>query len=136
MSFRGVTYNKIIIVGLVALVIIAINSLIDPTYSVASTHNNILAFENFVLPPDSPEIDLPYPFEDNEQGGPGNSNSGGLYLNNPSNIQSGFQYDPETGTYNYYEKIGDNYFKYPTYMDFDEYIKRIFYDAKNLTRVC
>lgn len=127
MSFKGSTYNKVVLIGFVAILIIAINSLVSPTYTKASSHNNILAFENVVLPADSPEIDLPYPFDDNDQGGPENSNTGGLYLNNPSNIESGFQYDPETGTYNYYEKIGDNYFKYPTYMDFDEYIE---YDSK------
>ena len=79
-----------------------------------------------VLPPDSPEVELPYPFKDGV-GGPGGTESGGLYLDNPKNVTSGFEYDPETGTYNYYEKIGDYYFKYPTYMDFDEYIQ---YDSK------
>ncbi|GAB4253735.1 MAG: cell surface protein SprA [Vicingaceae bacterium] len=77
------------------------------------------------LPVDTPEIDLPYPFEDNN-GQPGTQPSN-LYLKNPSNIQSGFEYDPETGDYNYYEKIGDEYYRYPTYMDFEEYLK---YDSE------
>ncbi|MDF1672545.1 MAG: cell surface protein SprA [Vicingaceae bacterium] len=127
MSKIGYTYNKVILVAAIALAIIAISSIYSPSRSNASTHNNFLAFENLELPPDSDEVELQFPFKDNSQGDPNNSNSGGLYLDNPSNIETGFQYDPETGTYNYYEKIGDTYFKYPTYMDFDEYIN---YDSK------
>ncbi|MCB0402960.1 MAG: cell surface protein SprA [Flavobacteriales bacterium] len=110
-----------------AVTIMVVAFAFDPATTEAFPNlNNILAFEPAVMPPDSPEIDLPYPFDDGI-GGPGGNNSGGLYLNNPSNIKSGFEYDPETGTYNYYEKIGDEYFKYPTYMDFDEYIN---YDSE------
>lgn len=127
MSKKGYTYNKIILVAAIAVIIIAVSSVYNPPKTNASTHNNFLAFENMVLPPDSDEVELQFPFKDNSQGDPNNNNSGGLYLDNPSNIKSGFQYDPETGTYNYYEKIGDTYFKYPTYMTFDEYIN---YDSK------
>ncbi len=93
----------------------------NPSVSKAIPHNNILALQI-----DSPEVDLPFPFKDG-LGGPDNNNNGGLYLNNPSNVESGFEYDPETENYNYYEKIGDQYYKYPTYMDFEEYIN---YDSK------
>ena len=127
MSKKSYTYNKIFLVALLSAIIITISFVYSPPKTNASTHNNFLAFENLVLPPDSDEIELQFPFKDNSQGDPNNTNSGGLYLDNPSNIESGFQYDPETGTYNYYEKIGDTYFKYPTYMDFDEYIN---YDSK------
>lgn len=122
MSLKKFTYNKILlIVGFSAVIILA-NWIISPPQSKAyPPGSNIIIFEV-----DTPEIDLPYPFSDG-LGGPGSNNTGGLFLNNPSNVESGFQYDPETGTYNYYEKIGDNYFKYPTYMDFDEYIN---YDSK------
>ncbi len=122
MSFKKFTYNKFLLVVSIAVTIMIVTFSINPAKSEANPHqNNILAFETEVLPPDTPEIDLPYPFEDGI-GGPGGNNSGGLFMNNPSNVKSGFEYDPETGTYNYYEKIGDTYFKYPTYMDFDEYI--------------
>lgn len=126
MSLRNFTYNKFLLVVVIAGGIATINSLVNPSTSKASTHNNILAFELEAPRPDTPEIDLPYPFED-DNGGPSSNNTGGLFLNNPKNVESGFQYDPETGTYNYYQKIGDNYFKYPTYMSFDEYIN---YDSK------
>ena len=105
--------------------IIAIGSwMLDSKNINASTHNNILALQ-LLLPIDTPEIKLKYPFKDGK-GIPGKK-TGGLHMPNPSNVQSGFEYDPATGTYNYYEKIGDKNFRYPTYMDFEEYIN---YDSK------
>lgn len=73
----------------------------------------------FASPPpqvsDTPEVDLKYPF--------GSNNSGGLFLNQPSNIKGGYEYDPETGNYIYTEKYGDYHFRPPSYMTFDEYTK-------------
>jgi len=127
LSKKGYTYKNIFLVAVLTVSIISINFIYSPSKTKASTHNNFLAFENVVLPPDSDEIELQYPFKDNNQVDPNNTNSGGFYLDKPSNIKSGFQYDPETGTYSYYEKIGDTYFKYPTYMSFEEYLN---YDSK------
>jgi len=127
LSLNKFTYNKIALIVGFSTVIMAVSWIANPTTSKADPHyNNIVNYEAEPLPLDSPEIDLPYPFKDG-MGGPKSQNTGGLYLKNPSNVKSGFEYDPETGTYNYYEKMGDNYFKYPTYMDFDEYIN---YDSK------
>ena len=98
--------------------------MVNPEYSLA--FENIINLSDYVLPVDSPIIDLKYPFSDGSST-PENPNSGGLYLNHPSNVQSGFEYDPETGTYNYYEKMGDRDFRPPTYMTFDEYLE---YDSK------
>lgn len=69
----------------------------------------------FPAPADSPQVTLPYPFQPNQWGG--------LYLNPPSNIKSEFIYNPETGHYEYHEKIGNFYYTYPTYYTFDEYLK-------------
>lgn len=46
---------------------------------------------------------------------------------NPFDIQSNeikqeVEYDPETGNYIIYEKIGDEFFRSPTYMTFEEYV--------------
>lgn len=82
--------------------------------------------KSLLTPTDTAEIDLPYPFED-AAGSSSEKSSGGMYLNNPSNVKSGFEYDPSTGKYNYSEKIGDRYYKYPSYMDFEEYLE---YDSK------
>jgi len=122
LSLKRITYNKILLVVGIAVTIILVSWVVNPPQIRAYPQGNKI----LSLPLDSPEIDLPYPFDDGV-GGPGSNNSGGLFLNNPSNVESGFEYDPETGTYNYYEKIGGNNYKYPTYMDFDEYIN---YDSK------
>ena len=70
------------------------------------------------------EEELPFPFRDESWdpfASPG-SGSGGLYLNNPSNIKSEFIYDPVTGNYNYNQKLGDRNFRNPVYMTFEEYV--------------
>lgn len=126
MKLRLKKYKKTsFIVGLTALITI-ISWFAIPDNTNALSHNRFLETLPVQLI-DSPEIDLKYPFSDGVGGPTSPTNSGGLYLNNPSNIKSGFQYDPETGTYDYFEKIGDRNFKYPTLMSFDEYLD---YDAK------
>lgn len=70
---------------------------------------------------DSNDIDLIYPFEDKSNQGFGDGGSP-LYLDDPSNVKKEFIYDPETGEYNYYQKIGDNYFREPNQMSLDEYL--------------
>lgn len=73
-----------------------------------------------VLQVDSPEVDLPYPFEDNMNPGEGGS---GMDFQNPSNIESIVEYDPETGNYYIYERIGDQIdYRNPTVMTFEEYM--------------
>ena len=124
MAFNKVTYKKIFFIVGVSFVITITNWMVNPEYSLA--FENIINLSDYVLPVDSPIIDLKYPFSDGSST-PENPNSGGLYLNHPSNVQSGFEYDPETGTYNYYEKMGDRDFRPPTYMTFDEYLE---YDSK------
>jgi cell surface protein SprA len=44
-------------------------------------------------------------------------------LNDPNIIEQEVQYDPETDRYVIYEKVGDDYFRYPTYMTFEEYLE-------------
>ena len=74
---------------------------------------------------DGDTLDLIYPFNDNS-GDPFTTNKSPLYLNTPGNVKSGFEYDPETGQYNYYERIGDRYYRSPTYMSLEDYSN---YDA-------
>ncbi len=54
---------------------------------------------------------LPYSFK--------SSQNGSLFLNDNSELE--IIYDPETGNYILYEKIGDYYIKHPTHMTPDEY---------------
>ena len=67
-------------------------------------------------------INLPYPFEDNIGGQPPGSTGSSLSLNDPSNIETSIEYNTETGQYEISQKIGDHYFRNPTYMTFDEYL--------------
>ena len=71
--------------------------------------------------PDTLDVELPFPFEDNDPM-PQNNTGGGLYLDNPSNINSTVEYDPVTGNYEFQQTIGDDTpYRAPTYMDQDDY---------------
>ncbi|HPB24368.1 MAG TPA: cell surface protein SprA [Bacteroidales bacterium] len=75
-------------------------------------------------PPDTNPPDtnpLPYPFGDNSGNPYDNDQNGGLYLNNPSNITPGVEYDPETNSYILTNKIGALDYRQSNYMSFDEY---------------
>lgn len=68
------------------------------------------------VPPDTVKddkpIDLPYPFTDE---------TGGLYLDNPPNITTHVDYNPETNEYTVTEKIGDLTLSPPKVMSFEEF---------------
>jgi cell surface protein SprA len=52
-----------------------------------------------------------------------NSSSGNPFdLQDPADINQTVEYDPETGQYILYERLGDDYFRPPTYMTFEEYM--------------
>jgi cell surface protein SprA len=75
------------------------------------------------LPIDSPVVDLPYPIQDNVNPFGG---SGRITLTDPSNIKNVIEYDPETGKYYFYQRIGDRIdYRNPTVMTFDEYMAYI-----------
>ncbi len=79
--------------------------------------------DKYINPPDTnpPDTTLPYPFNDNN-GNPYDQNqNGGLYLNNPSNINSGVEYDPETNEYILNNTIGTFNYRQPNYMSLEEY---------------
>jgi len=70
--------------------------------------------EGWAVPQDSTEKDttLPYPYRGKD---------GGMYLNSPTNFTTEVVYDPVTGMYVLYEKIGDLLAKPPRYMTAAEY---------------
>jgi cell surface protein SprA len=75
-------------------------------------------------PLDTNEPDsLPYPMN---QG-----SNGGLYLNNPSNFTTEVVYDPVTGQYIIYERIGDLIAKPPMFMTPEEYREYIYQKQVN-----
>ncbi len=52
-----------------------------------------------------------------------NPNSNPFDLQDPGIIEKNVEYDPTTGNYIITEKIGDEYYRPPTYMTFDEYFE-------------
>ncbi len=80
-----------------------------------------------VFPPDSNKsdtgkVDLRYPFQDNTLTPFSNNPYTPFSLQNPSNIQSRFEYDPKTGNYYYKETLGEGTrFRPDSYMTFDEF---------------
>ena len=88
----------------------------------------LLFFVNpqYGLAQDVPAIDttgtLPYPFKDQPAFGDPQPDSLKLFLNKPSNIKYEVEYDPVTGQYVFYEKIGDLNYRLPQSMSLDDYI--------------
>ena len=67
---------------------------------------------------------LPYSFKDEEAfENPNEQDSSGLYLNNPANIKTVVEYDPLTGEYVFYKKIGDFNYRLPKTMSLQDYEK-------------
>lgn len=69
---------------------------------------------------DSPKVDLPFPSTD--QNGPSLNNNDHFNLNLPSNIETQIKYNPKTGMYDIYQKIGDKFYRYPTSMTREQYL--------------
>ena len=71
---------------------------------------------------DTPPVDsLPYPIPDSYDPTP-TGEGNGLYLNDPSNIQTEIDYDSESGDYYIEQNVGEDiHYRPPTYMSFDEY---------------
>lgn len=81
--------------------------------------------KNLQLPVDSPETDLQYPITD-EVNPFGAGGGGRISLTDPKNVNSVIEYDPETGKYYFYKRIGENIdYRNPTVMTFDEYMNYV-----------
>ena len=99
--------------------------------SLPTLNNSVVNLPEFVvtpksniLPVDSPEIDLPYPINDNIN--PFGTNNGRISLTDPNNVNSVIEYDPESGKYYFYQRIGDKIdYRNPTVMTFDEYMNYV-----------
>ncbi|MCB0820121.1 MAG: cell surface protein SprA, partial [Bacteroidetes bacterium] len=82
--------------------------------------------KNFYLPGpgDTTDTDtsdvLPFPFSD-EDIDPLDPNPNGLFLNDPSNVETSIELNPKTNEYDVVQKIGDQYYRYPSYLTFTEY---------------
>ena len=115
-----------------------IGRLIFPFGLVGTFFGSLLAFNPIVVPsnnlhsfleeiPDSTEDDssdikLIFPFDDKSNEGLNQSESP-LYFGDPSNVNKSFEYDPETGQYNYFQKMGERDYRNPSYMSLEEYLE-------------
>ena len=70
---------------------------------------------------------LKFPIYDNTGDPMNDRRPGSIDFNDPSNIKKTVDYDPDEKKYYFSEKIGDQYYRNPTYLTMDEYLK---YQAK------
>lgn len=73
------------------------------------------------LEEDTPKVELPFPLHDyydytDQRKSP-------IDFADPGNINTDIEYNPETGNYEVVQKIGDQYYRYPTSMTQAEYIE-------------
>jgi len=87
--------------------------------AIFSSNATLSSYErsNYHTPPDttgqdSGQVDLPYPFT---------NETGGLYLNNPPNMTTNVNYNPETNDYSITNQVGGTNISNPESMTFDEY---------------
>ncbi|MFT3936381.1 MAG: cell surface protein SprA [Chitinophagaceae bacterium] len=66
---------------------------------------------------------LKYPISDRRGDKLSNPGRKSLDLKDPANIKDSIEYDPKTKQYYIIEKIGNNYYRKPTYLTFDEYMR-------------
>ncbi|MGQ0826809.1 MAG: T9SS outer membrane translocon Sov/SprA [Bacteroidota bacterium] len=121
---------KYIVVGGVSAALLSVvvgsDAKISPFEHTAIKNEELLVALDTPEDEDSPLI-LPYNFNDQSTGDPLNyPNSGGLRLNNPSNVTTDVQYDPTSGNYIINQKMGGMNYRPPTYMDGEEYQRYMF----------
>jgi cell surface protein SprA len=82
-----------------------------------------------ILAVDTPDVDLPYKFEDNKGNEPIYDDKHKLYLENPSNVKTDIQYNPTTGNYDVTQKMGKLDYRPDTYIDSQDYQDYMFKKA-------
>lgn len=96
------------------------------------THHNLVytpARTFFTMAQDSAAKDttpdLPYPFKDRstDKYSGGRYDDSPFYLKDPSNVKTKVEYDPKEKHYNINESIGKSFYRNPSYLTMDEYIK-------------
>lgn len=68
-------------------------------------------------------VRLRYPIEDYRGDGYTGQSRPSIDLNDPRNLQRSVEYDPATGRYRIVERIGDRFFRAPTWMTFEEFMR-------------
>lgn len=70
---------------------------------------------------DSPKVEMPFPIYDYKDYT--DRKTSPINLKDPSNINTEIVYNPETGSYDIIQKIGDQYYRYPTSMTQAEFVE-------------
>ncbi len=105
----------------------ALLSLIVGSEAKESPFSHVGSIDEPLMAIDTPVVKLKYPYEDKSVSDPLTTpNSGGLKLNEPSNVKTKVEYNPVTGQYEIVQKIGDMNYRPPTYLDKDEYQQYMF----------
>ena len=103
--------------------LILILSMVKPGYAGNETFEYNPLFQQFQDTVTTDTVGkLPYPFKDQPAFGDSGQDTLNLYLNDPSNIEYEIEYDPVTGQYVFYKKIGDLNYRLPQTMSLEDYI--------------
>ncbi|MCX8144328.1 MAG: cell surface protein SprA [Bacteroidia bacterium] len=119
--------NAIKAVFLPVLIVVLLLSL----YRTNATYRSVSiqpVFQKPLTPIDSPPP-LPYNFSDNKGEETIYNDQHKLYLNNPSNVKTNIEYDPQEKKYIIQQKIGDQRYRPDTYLDAEEYQDYMFKKA-------
>lgn len=66
---------------------------------------------------------LKFPIQDRRGDAFSNPNRNPFNLKDPANIRDSIEYDPKTNQYYIVEKVGNQYYRKPTYLTFDEFMR-------------
>lgn len=90
--------------------------------SYANIYSDYSTIQMITSPDDTSEIEMPYPYREKEQypyQGPPQGND--LYLKDPANVKTEENYNPETQSYEFQQKVGNLPYGTPSQMSFEEY---------------
>jgi len=96
--------------------------------------NASINYSRIITLPDTPPdtgVQLKYPFKDTPIYYDSSYHNNSLFLQEPSNVKTDVQYDPETDQYIINQNVGKMNYRSPYYMSYDEYNK---YDLDNSLR--
>ena len=106
---------------LFSIVAMGVGLVVGSSATTSSKRKRPLNLELLTFAVDTDTLNLPYPLEDTYDPTP-TDNDNGLYLNDPDNIKTDVDYNPETDEYYINQKVGEGMdYRPPTYMSFDEY---------------
>ncbi|MEO5572563.1 MAG: cell surface protein SprA [Bacteroidia bacterium] len=119
----------------IALVVPAMSMVWGVNPAKFSAYCDLTGTRTIPIPEDTSKKDtskLHYPFDD-RYSDPYSSQNGNspLYLNDPENIKTTIEYNPEEKQYDINERMGDLFYRDPSYMTFEEFKEAQF---KNSTR--